>query len=359
MRPVLTPAVRPLWRDASTLQLGRSSGRSAVVSGLDPALRTTVRLLDGAHDRAQVLRAAAAAGCPAERTRALLDLLEHTGLLDDAAQERTALAGLTRPERARLSPDLASLALVRGDGGLPALALRRAVHVQVRGAGRVGVPLALSLAAAGVGTVDVDDDGLTRAEDTGVGGLGLDATGRRRGEAARELLRQVAPSTAPVGGARPDLVVLAAGDGDTRELARRLVLDGTAHLLVQVRDSTGVVGPLVLPGRTPCLRCLELTRCDLDPAWPALAAQLSSAGPPQEACDGPLALAVAAQGAMQVLAMVDGTSEPAALGGTLEMALPDWRWRRRSWPVHPDCGCAAPPAPAPAPPPPAPAPAPS
>jgi hypothetical protein len=44
---------------------------------------------------------------------------------------------------------------------------------------------------------------------------------------------------------------------------------------------------------------------------------------------------------MQVLAMVDGTADPATLGGTLELALPGWRWRRRSWPAHPDCGCAA------------------
>ena len=341
MRPVLTSAVSPLWRDPATLQLGRGSGRSAVVRGLDPALRSTLRLLDGTHDLAQLLQAATASGCAPGRVSALLDLLDHAGLLDDAAQERGTLAGLTRPERARLAPDVASLALVRGDGGLPALALRRAVSVLVHGAGRVGAPLALALAAAGVGTVDVVDDTRARAEDAGVGGLPLDAVGRRRGEAARELLRRTAPSM-PAGPVdRPDLVVLAEAE-DARQLARRLVLDGTPHLLVEVRDTTGVVGPLVLPGRSPCLRCLELTRCDLDPAWPALAAQLSSAGSAQPACDGPLALAVAAQGAMQVLAVVDGTTDPAALGGTLEMALPDWRWRRRSWPRHADCGCAGP-----------------
>ena len=52
---------------------------------------------------------------------------------------------------------------------------------------------------------------------------------------------------------------------------------------------------------------------------------------------------VAAQAAMQVLALVDGTVDPAAAGGTLELALPDWRWRRRSWRLHPQCGCALPP----------------
>jgi hypothetical protein len=51
---------------------------------------------------------------------------------------------------------------------------------------------------------------------------------------------------------------------------------------------------------------------------------------------------VAAQAAMQVLALVDGTVDPAAAGGTLELVLPDWRWRRRSWRLHPQCGCALP-----------------
>jgi bacteriocin biosynthesis cyclodehydratase domain-containing protein len=138
---------------------------------------------------------------------------------------------------------------------------------------------------------------------------------------------------------RPDLVVLAPTWADPLDHARQLVLDRTPHLAVEVRDATGVVGPLVLPGRTPCLRCLDLTRGDLDPSWPALAAQLTTASSQQSACDGPLALAVAAQAAMQVLAVVDGSADPATLGGTLELALPDWRWRRRSWPRHDDCDC--------------------
>ena len=342
MRPVLTPSARRLWRAPETLQLGRSPGRVAVLTGLDPALRATLVLLDGTRDRDQVLLAAAAGGCPPPRAAALLDLLEESGLVDDAAQDRGVMAGLDRDERERLAADLASLALVRGDGGLAALEHRRGARVLVTGAGRVGAPVALALAAAGVGTVDVVDGGLTRPEDTGVGGLALSDVGRSRGEAARDLLRTAAPSQSTSGGAvrPPDLVVLApAGDEDLDD-TRRLVLDGTPHLLAAVRDTTGVVGPLVLPGRTPCLRCLDLTRSDLDPAWPALAAQLASTSRPRVACDGPLALAVAAQAVMQVLAMLDGTTDPAALRGTLELALPDWRWRRRSWPLHPDCGCA-------------------
>ena len=341
MRPVLTPAVSPLWRDSRTLQLGRGSGRSAVVRGLDASLRASLRLLDGTLDRASLIRTAGTQGCRPEHMGALLDLLDHTGLLDDAGQDRACTQGLTPLERARLSADTASLALVRGDGGQPAIELRSAASVVVVGAGRVGVPLALALAAAGIGAVDVLDDGLARPEDTGVGGLPLEVVGRPRGHAARDLLRRTAPSMPQTPIDRPDLVVLADAHGEPPAHGRDLVLDGTPHLRVEVRDSTGVVGPLVLPGRTPCLRCLDLTRCDLDPAWPALAAQLAASSTGSAACDGPLALAVAAQGAMQVLAMVDGTTDPATLGGTVEMAVPDWRWRRRSWPLHPDCGCAA------------------
>lgn len=341
MRPALLPASRQLWRDPTTLQLGRTPGRAAVVRGLDPPLRAVLELLDGSYDRATVVAAAAVQGCDPARAEALVELLLRAGLLDDAEQDRSSLLGLRPDERERLTADLAGLALVRTDGGLPALALRRDVQVLVVGAGRVGAPLAVALAVAGIGAVDVVDDAVTRPQDTGVGGLGLGDVGRPRGQAVRELLHRAAPSLSRLPVVRPDLVVLASGRDDVRDRARRHVLEGTAHLLVEVRDATGVVGPLVLPGRTPCLRCLDLTRSDLDPAWPVLAHQLPAAGEGEHGCDGPLALAVAAQAAMQVLAMADGTAAPATLGGTLEMALPDWRWRRRTWPLHADCGCAA------------------
>ncbi len=46
------------------------------------------------------------------------------------------------------------------------------------------------------------------------------------------------------------------------------------HLAVRVRDGTGLIGPLVIPGVTSCLRCADLHRSDRDHAWPAVAAQL-------------------------------------------------------------------------------------
>ena len=341
MRPVLTPAARRLWRDRETLQLGQASRRAAVLVGVDSATRAALGLLDGTRDREQVLAAAAAGGCPRGRAADLLDLLTEAGLLDDAGADTGPLTRLDRAERERLRADVASLALLRGDGGLPATALRADACVLVVGAGRVGAPLACLLATSGVGQVDVVDEESAAPQDTSVGGLSPTDVGRSRGQAARELLGSTAPSSAGSAG-RPDLVVLAPARPDLLEQARQLVPEGIPSLLAEVRETVGIVGPLVLPGRTTCLRCVDLTRSDLDPGWPTLAAQLAMPTRSATACDGPLAAMVAAQAALQVLTLIDATADPAAVGGTLELALPDWRWRRRSWPLHPACGCRLP-----------------
>lgn len=339
MRPVLTPAARRLWRDRETLQLGQTAGRPAVLAGVDPATRSALALLDGTRERGQLIAAAAATGCPPTRTVHLLALLESAGLLEDADGDRRALSAMDRSERERLTADLGSLALVRRDGGLPAARLRAQARVLVLGAGRVGAPLAGLLAAAGVGAVDIVDDEPAAAQDCGVGGLALADVGRTRGQAARDRLRDAAPSATAAAVLQPDLVVLAPARPDLLEDARSRVPSPTPSLLAEVRETVGVVGPLVLPGRTTCLRCVDLTRSDLDPDWPTLAAQLATRTRSATACDSSLAMLVAAQASLQVLTLIDGTADPAAVGGTLELALPDWRWRRRSWPLHPDCGC--------------------
>jgi bacteriocin biosynthesis cyclodehydratase domain-containing protein len=327
VRPVLAPAARRLWRDGGTLQLGRPSSRAVVVEGLDGPRRRVLPLLDGSRSREQVVVEARAAGCVDAAD--VLDLLEDAGLLLDADDLQPA--GLDRAERDRLAPDVASLALVRGRRAGGALLARRSARVVVHGAARVGGPLAALLAAAGVGTVDVRDSSTTRAGDTAVGGLALTDLGRPRADALGPRLRSLASAR------RPAVVVLT--DEGAEETAAVLVHDGTPHLLARVEETRGVVGPLVLPGSAACLHCLDLVRTGLDPGWPGLAAQLSQPARVLPACDGVLAAAVAAQAALQVLQVLEGDT-PASVGGTLELELPGWRWRRRSWPQHPSCPCA-------------------
>ena len=112
------------------------------------------------------------------------------------------------------------------------------------------------------------------------------------------------------------------------------------HLVATVRGENGIVGPLVVPGVTSCLRCADLHRRDADPRWPRLAAQLTATEPPPSGATV-TCLLTAATAALQGLAYLDGTAAPVTLDATVELRPPDLRARVRRWPPHPACGCGA------------------
>jgi hypothetical protein len=138
----------------------------------------------------------------------------------------------------------------------------------------------------------------------------------------------------------PELVLLAGASAEPdRATTDALFREGRAHLVVRLEPDLAVVGPFVQPGRTPCVRCLDLTRVRLDRAWPALLAQLCREKVEPEPS---LVSWAAATAAVQVRAwLAGGTAETA--GSTLELDLVDFRLRSRPWPAHPGCGCLVPP----------------
>jgi hypothetical protein len=218
---------------------------------------------------------------------------------------------------------------------------RRAATVVVEGATRVGTPLAALLAASGVGRVSVRDPGLVTAGDAVVGGLTAADEGRPRSLAAADAIRRVSPLTdlRPLpAGAAADLVVLARPWAASDPLVAGVHRAGIPHVVATVRGQTGVVGPLVVPGITSCLRCADLHRRDADPRWPQLAAQLTAGDPPAGGATV-TCLLTAVTAALQVLAFLDGTGAPAVLEATVELSPPELRPRMRHWPAHPECGC--------------------
>ena len=56
--------------------------------------------------------------------------------------------------------------------------------------------------------------------------------------------------------------------------AAALMSGDIPHVPLVFTGSGAEIGPFVVPGRTPCLACLAAHRCDADPAWPLLVAQL-------------------------------------------------------------------------------------
>ncbi|GGT28291.1 ThiF family adenylyltransferase [Nonomuraea spiralis] len=139
------------------------------------------------------------------------------------------------------------------------------------------------------------------------------------------------------GTARPDLAILAPVGPLDNVLVNELADFGIPHLLVSAFEGHGSVGPLVLPGETACLHCLDLTRRDHDPTWPMVTARLGGYPPGEIACDTTLATLVAAEATGHALAHLEGRT-PSVTNGTLDV-MPDWCWKTRSWSSHPQCRC--------------------
>ncbi|MEV8630282.1 ThiF family adenylyltransferase [Streptosporangium sp. NPDC051023] len=349
MRPRLKPVLRRIARDERTLQFGLRPRHAVVLTDLEPEVRRWVESLDGVRDVAGVLAGADDAGIGREGGRALLDLLISRGVVDDAAVPPGPLRLLTLPERDRLQPDLDAISLVPGttDGGLATLERRRRAQVRVYGAGRVGAQVVTLLAASGIGGLCIVDPGTARSQDVVPGGLTWAQVGLSRQEGAVALAREVAPSVTAWtgdhaarladGARRPDLAVLAPVGPLDGLLVGELMSREVPHLLVTAYEGFGSVGPLVLPGRSTCLWCLDLTRRDRDPGWPVVSARLGGFPAGEIGCGTVMSSLVATAAAGHAIALIDGV-ESAVTNSTTDV-LPDWRWKRRSWSVHPQCRC--------------------
>ncbi|WP_300681944.1 hypothetical protein [Nocardioides sp.] len=141
----------------------------------------------------------------------------------------------------------------------------------------------------------------------------------------------------------PDPLHTAAGVGVTVVMVAGVVpresLDqvATPTLPVSFAEGRSEIGPFLVPGHSPCLRCADAARRDLDPRWPLLveqAAHREAMSPPLPLVLPHLALALIAR---DVLAWIDGET-PATWGATVTIdrrGLPS----RTPWAQHPACGC--------------------
>jgi bacteriocin biosynthesis cyclodehydratase domain-containing protein len=283
MRPVLRPGSPLLRRDAEHLQLGTEPGHALVLDA-DGPVSELLCALDGVRT----------ADDPRLDTP-LVEALQSAGVVVDADAWR-AEAGLEREVAHLLSRG------VDADTARRHLSGRRAAEVRIIGDGALASPVAELLEASGVGTIST-------------GG--------------------------PTPG--PNLAILAVDGEAARELGDECLRADVPHLVTAVRDGCGVVGPLVQPGRTACLRCVDAVRTSWDTAWPAILAQLgrplsASSSAPVRAASAVLDAAVAVLTVRDALAELAG--EPVLSHNATIRVGPDLTdLRRHRWSLQPGCGC--------------------
>lgn len=127
-------------------------------------------------------------------------------------------------------------------------------------------------------------------------------------------------------------IVLVHGAASAHQLAGYLRED-LAHVPVAFEPGGTTIGPLIVPGRTPCLSCIDAHERDRDPAWPSMHAQLIGA------TSVPITAARTAEVAT-LIARLLGEPDGAKLTKSVRIT-PDGRrvWREATF--HEDCLCRA------------------
>ena len=274
-----------------------SRGSNAVQFADDP------RLLPITQDEVQWLRtlphystwSTAAESCPGGSRRAhqLLSQARTCGIVEEVGE----CWWLAAEDRLATSPSLSALSTWHPHP-TSAIASRQANAVAITG------DSSLAQAAATV----LESSGLTRAAQ---------------------------PSQATV------TLMVAAITADAPEAAVSLApasLHDRPHLPIVVFRGRASIGPLVIPGRTACSRCLYLQHRDADPGWPGVLTQWMAAHRSFSiGVDPLLAIHAATVGVTMVRNWMDGCSE--SLGRRLHIRAPDFPVVESTVEPHPECGC--------------------
>jgi bacteriocin biosynthesis cyclodehydratase domain-containing protein len=283
VRPVIRPGVRILRRDLHTVQVGQAWPGVVLLTD-SPALRAVLAAIDGYRDSAAVVLTAGSVTRDTDACAAALDLLIDTGAVVDGAH-------VAHPPGAAAT--WGALWLVAGPTATAAdvLAMRQACRVHVSGDGGVA-------------------------------------------DAVRQLLPKAHVSLA-TGSDDATLLVLVDAREPDRARSDQAMRSGLPHVWGYLRDLVGVLGPFVVPGKSACLRCVDLARRELDPTWPMMLAPTRSVDPPE---DPVLAALVGAAVAQEVVAWASGY-HPRAWDAVVEIPYSGSAVEHQAHPPHPQCGC--------------------
>jgi len=122
------------------------------------------------------------------------------------------------------------------------------------------------------------------------------------------------------------------------ENTQRWMSDGTPHLVISDWEgSTLTVGPLVLPGSTPCANCVDSTRTAHNPYLPKVR-MMQTLSEPTEMPASLISL-VSGAIALGVMEFYENSTSPWIAGSTEFDALDPCNPRHNSWQFDSSCGC--------------------
>lgn len=181
------------------------------------------------------------------------------------------------------------------------------------------------------------------APDQAVGAVQVAGTGDVC-DSVREILNAMG-ATPPT--AATTLAVLIAAERVPAAAGSPWNRDGIPHLPVVLGAGRAVIGPLIRPGRGPCLRCMDHYRAAHDPGWGHIATQTwidRDDAIDYDDVDGllgpvfaPADLRAVVAGLVGLVARGHRGERPLPVGVSLTVTSPNPRIQHRLWRAHPRC----------------------
>lgn len=288
----------------------------------DTQASAIIPLLNGRYTIQEI---ALLVGLPSPDVRAMINQLEQAQMLDH--QPISKSAGENRAELQLLTYQYGAT-----DSGRSAWQARAGHRIDIYGCGLIGANLARILAASGIGELRLIDPGNITSEHlpvTSLANVGVNAAKDLQNAIARDYPKVLARKIK-----KPTLVIATRYPTPLETLW--WMRHSITHLAIDQRGDAVEVGPLVIPGKSSCLRCLNLERLDRDPNWYAVELYAQNEHEPPAA----LAQLGAGLAALAALSLLDGSADDQALVETtlrIDHRLSITAAERRR---HPRCGCA-------------------
>lgn len=339
----INPHQTALWRDLNSLQIG-SGNEKVIFNSLTPAQeRLIAALYRGIADKQ------------------LPQIMDELGVIERDGQNlveslQPLLLKNTPPLQQPLSEDFVAGAfaeiirasLLNSSDGATVLMERKFRTVHIDDLSGAGLATALGLASAGVGRVVSHDQSLVEAKDLGPSAYPSQLLGKPKIQAISALLASSPNQMSLVPGHKLtarnleaiDLAVIIGQQViEPRRYVQWLNRD-VPHLAINFDVDSASVSPLIVPGRGPCLYCLEQARINEDASWPVVASQLVTNQ--NRLDDSASRLFCAGLAIQKILAHLDDVggfnpTENELVG--YRLALASGAITELSWPEHEACSC--------------------
>jgi molybdopterin/thiamine biosynthesis adenylyltransferase len=341
----INPNHQALWRNPFEMQLGLGQSQ-VVLKKLSPAQeRLIAALYRGIADQ-QLPAITKELGLSKADSDSVLEQVGPIMLADNPKLK--SKIELTPDFVAGAFADIIRASLVHAVDGEAVLIGRAGRSIHIEDISRTGLVIAQGLAAAGVGHLISHDEQQVQRSDLGPTAYPSQLLGRPRIDALRTMLA-ASPNKAVVSTGKKilekqlqkiDCAVLIVQQAIEPRRYSHWANRDVPHIAVSFDTEFSSISPMIIPGQTACLFCLENMRTDQDSNWPVLASQLI--GSQKKFDDAASQLFAAGVVIQKILARIDKVAgfelSEENLSG-YRMNLKTGEITEFVWPKHKACGC--------------------